>query len=333
MRESSLLVIALAGEGALALCSLDTASGELSQAAKTPLPGAGGVCRGMPLAADAEGRLIYAAWRGEPFRLFSFRFDAGARSLTCIGDAGLPASMCYAAMSSCGSHVLCASNQGSVISLSPVGAYGCAGEPVMQREAYKAHCLVEAPNGFVYATSLRGDFVQIYTFDGSRNDLAPVSRLELSPGGGPRHIIFTRDGRRAYLLSEFAGKLDALDVDPSTGALSVVHSVNLLSEDEKPWAAELRLGPAEDVIYASERRSSRIYAYAAGAEGLSLLCSVQAPAVPTAFGFAQSGRYLVALGETSGEAWTYRIAPDGSLELTNRMHVGAGPSWVLEVAT
>lgn len=328
--NSRLVVIALAGEAALAICELDAATGALVLLGKELLPGAEGRCRGVPMAASADGRRIYVAWRGNAFRLFSFDFDHDARRLTCLGDASLPTSMCHAAMSSCGQRVLTSSNTGSTIAISPLDQDGRAGDPIMTQKAHKAHCLIEAPNGLAYATSLRGDFVQSYAFDEARDDLTPLNRVDLPAGSGPRHIVFTKVGTRAYLLSEFAGTLTCLDVDAGSGALSVRGHVSLLPEGEKARAAELRLSPQQDVLYASERNTSQIFAYRIGTQGeMQLLGAVSAPDCPTAFDLSASGGHLIALGEKSGEAWTYRIEPDGTLALVSRLDVGAIPSSVL----
>ncbi len=325
-----LWAIALAGEGALALCSLDPETGVLVVIDKQPLPGATGRCRGVPMATNACKTRIYAAWRGDAFRLFSFALDRDARRLTCLGDASLPASMCYATLSSCGQRVLSSSNTGSVIAVSPIDKDGRAGDPIMTQEAFKAHCFVDAPNGLAYATSLRGDFVQSYAFDMARCDLKPLARREFPAEAGPRHIVFAADGTRAYLLSEFAGTLTSLDVDAETGVLSVQGRVELLPGADKAWAAELRLSPRQDVLYASERSTSQIFAYRLGAQGvMQLIGAVPAPDCPTAFDLCATGRHVIALGEKSGEAWVYRIDRDGLPGRVFRTEIGAVPSWVL----
>lgn len=325
-----LLVIALAGEGALALCALDRATGALSILDKQPLPGAAGECRGVPMVASADASRIYVSWRGDAFRLYSFAFDRDTLGLTCLGQASLPASMCYVTLSVDGRRVLTSSNTGSTIAISPINSAGCADDPIQTLEAHKAHCIVEAPNGLLYATSLRGDFVQVYAYDVESGGLSPISRIDLPKGSGPRHILFTANGSRAYLLSEFAGTLTCLNVDAQNGALSVRDRVDLLPGADKAWAAELRLGPREDILYASERRTSQIFAYRLCASGeMHPVGAVPAPDCPTAFDLSAAGSFLVALGEKSGEAWTYRIKPDGMPELAGRVDIGAVPSWVL----
>ena len=329
----SLLVIALAGEGALALCELDTATGALVLLEKVRLPGVEGGCGGMPLAANRKRDRVYAAWRGEAPRLFSFELDSHIPRLKFLSEASLPASMCYASMASCERRLLTSSYTDSTIAISPVDGEGRAGEPLMVEEAMHAHCLVEAPNGLVYATSLRGDFIQIYAFDDARSGLRPIARQEVPAGSGPRHIVFTADGKAAYLLSEFSGKLTLFDVEPETGTLTSRQSVDLLPEGEKAWAAELCLSPGEVVLYASERKTSQIFGYRlGGSREMQLICAEPAPECPRAFGLDASGRYLIASGEKSGEARTYRIGPDGALDAVAQLQVGAAPSWVLAAA-
>lgn len=329
----SLLVIALSGEGALALCELDSATGALALLEKVRLPGVEGGCGGMPLAANGKGDRFYVAWRGERPRLFSFQLDCDARRLEVLAEASLPASMCYAMLSSCGRRLLTSSYTDSTIAISPVDAEGRAGEPLMIEAAVHAHCLVEAPNGLVYATSLRGDFIRTYAFDDARSGLRPIARQEMPAGSGPRHIVFTADGSFAYLLSEFSGTLTQFEVERGTGALMPGQSLDLLPDGEKAWAAELHLGPGGDVVYASERNTSQIFGYRLSeSREMQLICAKPAPDCPRAFGFDASGRYLIALGEKSGEARTYRIGQDGALDAMAQLHVGAAPSWVLAAA-
>ncbi|EPX83607.1 hypothetical protein, not 6-phosphogluconolactonase [Salipiger mucosus DSM 16094] len=314
----------------MALCALAPVTGAFDVIDKQFLPGGTGSCRGVPMAASADKGRIYVAWRGEAFRLFSFALDRDARRLTCLGGASLPASMCYTTVSSCGQVVLSTSNTGSVIAVSVIDEEGRAGDPLLTQEAFKAHCLVMAANGLAYVTSLRGDFVQSYAFDAARRDLKPLTRLELPEASGPRHIVFTADGTRAYLLSEFAGTLTSLNVDAETGSLSVLDRVEMLPGVKRAWAAELRLGPDQTVLYASERSTSQIFAYRTGTHGgMELIGAVPAPECPTAFDLCVTGRHLVALGEKSGEAWVYRIDGDGLPDRVTRTEIGAVPSWTL----
>jgi 6-phosphogluconolactonase len=326
----NLVAIALAGEAALSLCAFNPATGGLEEVDRIALPGATGICRGVPMVVGVGGTRLYIAWRGEAFRLYSVALEPVTRQLSCLGSTELPASMCYLGLSPDGRQVLSASNAGSVISVSPIDETGCARGLTLTQEAFKAHCIETSRAGMAYVTSLRGDCVQCYRIGSEGDTLELLSRLDLPAGSGPRHIRLSADGARAYLLSEFQGLVSVLDVDPDSGRLSMRQSLKLLPGQERVKAAELRLGADETLLYASERNSSQIFTYLLDASGeMQPLGAIPAPQCPTAFTLTACGRHLIALGEQSGEAWSYQIGRDGRPEYLNRVNIGAVPSWVV----
>ncbi|SFH49232.1 6-phosphogluconolactonase [Palleronia marisminoris] len=327
--DQDILVIVLAGESALVLCDLDGKTGGMTLREKVSLPGVEGACLGMPLATNPAGDRVYVAWRGKEKRLFTFALDTAARHLAPLSDAPLPASMCHASPVAGGRHLATASMTDSTIALSPLAPDGTASAPVWSDAAPFAHCLIEAPNGLLYAPSLKGHFVQIYALADDASSLRPVARQDAPDGSGPRHILFTADGATAYLLSEFAGTLTAFDVAPKAGTLTPRQTVSFLSDGEKAKASELCLSPDERVLYASERNTSQIFAYRLEDARMHLMGAFPAPDCPRAIGLDSTGRHLIALGEKSGDAWSYRIDGDGMLVPAARLSVGAGPSWVL----
>ncbi len=326
--ETQLLIIALSGEGALALCDLDVATGALILREKVALPGVEGACGGMPIVANAAGDRVYAAWRGADKRLFAFALDHTDGRLDPLSDAPLPASMCYVALTADDRRIVTASMGDSTVAVSPVGADGKPGAPLSIQDAPFAHCLVEAPSGLFYAPSLRGGFVQAYALSDDESALRPVSRYTVPKDSGPRHIRFTKDGGTAYLLSEFIGGITRLDV-ASDGGLTARETILLLPNGEKAWAAELHLSQDERTLYASERNTSQLFTIALSNAGMTIKQTTPAPDCPRAFGPDATGRVLVALGETSGEARTYHIGRDGALTPAGSLDVGDGPSWVL----
>jgi 6-phosphogluconolactonase len=331
--SSNLLVVALAGEGALALCRLNPLTGVMVLIEKVTLPGVEGTCGGVPMAANHARDKFYVAWRGEPMRLFSFALDSHRGRLQFLGEADLPASACYASMASSGRRLLTSSYTQGRITISPVDVDGKAADPVMVEDAAYPHCIIEAPNKLVYTTSLKGDFIQIYRFDYERNNLIPTIRQFAPSGSGPRHIVFSADGCKAFLVSEFSGTVTRFDVAPGAGALTPRQTYELIPMGEKAWAAEIRLNPRGDFLYVSERKTSQIFGFRFLSNGdMELVCNVSAPDCPRAFDFDSAGDYLIALGEKSGKARTYRIAQNGGLEAVADLQVGAGPSWVVAAA-
>lgn len=282
----------------------------------------------MPLVANNAGDCIYAAWRGAEKRLFGFTFDQASGRLEPLSNTPLPASICYVALTAKDRRIVTASMGDSTVAVSPVDDNGQPGDPLSIQDAPFAHCLVEAPNGLFYAPSLKGGFVQVYELTDDQNALRPVARWDAPEDSGPRDIRFTRDGRTAYLLSEFVGTITRLDV-LDDGGLHARETMPLLPEGQKAWAAESHLGADEQVLYASERNTSQIFSIALNDGQMNVIQVVAAPDCPRAFALDGAGRVLIALGESSGEVRSYHVGHDGTLTAAGSLRVGDGPSWVL----
>lgn len=102
--------------------------------------------------------------------------------------------------------------------------------PVVQQERHPAsgvnherqasshvHSVVSSPDGrFVYVQDLGADKVFIYRYNGQKSKqpltAANPAAVELPPGSGPRHLLFSADGKHAYLTLEMAGQVVVFDV-------------------------------------------------------------------------------------------------------------------------
>ena len=86
----------------------------------------------------------------------------------------------------------------------------------------------------------------------------------------------------------------------------------------KPWAADIHLTPDGRFLYASERRTSTLAAFAVDpASGrLAPLGSVPTEAQPRSFAITPDGRFLYAVGQASHRLSRYAIDPrHGTLTL------------------
>ena len=108
--------------GDLAVLHLDADTGALAEFQRVPV---GPVP--MPLALSPDARFLYAAQRGEPWRILSFRIDAVDGRLTQIGAAPLPNSMACITTDRSGLHIFSASYAGHLIAVGPIDPQGAAG--------------------------------------------------------------------------------------------------------------------------------------------------------------------------------------------------------------
>jgi 6-phosphogluconolactonase len=291
----------------------------------------------MPLALSPDGRFLYAALRGEPWRVASFRIDAASGHLTPIGTAALPHSMAYITTDRCGRHLLSASYGGHLIAVGPIDEQGVAqaAQQVLLTPP-NAHAIVASPsNRHVLATSLGGGVVLQYGFDAGSGRLSPNVPPTHAPhaAASPRHLRFSADARFVYLLGELDAMLDVLAFDAERGVLKTLQSIPLLPPGltGKPWAADLHLTPDGRLLYASERRSSLLAGFRVDPQ-LGTLTPVGHWATqeqPRAFSITPDGRFLLVAGQGSGRLGVHAIdAADGTLEAQGELEVGRCPSWV-----
>lgn len=117
---------------------------------------------------------------------------------------------------------------GGSLSVLPVAADGRLALPVQQLQHLASkvnperqagphvHSVVSSRDGrYVFASDLGADRVFIYRYNGD-NPKAPLSpanppSVSLPPGSGPRHLLFSRDGKQAYLTLEMSAQVAVFD--------------------------------------------------------------------------------------------------------------------------
>ena len=120
---------------------------------------------------------------------------------------------------------------GGSLAVVPVNAEGQL-QPVTQMSSHPSsrvnlerqasahvHSVVSSPDGkFVYASDLGADKVFVYHYDPAANPEHPLvaanpPAIELPAGSGPRHLLFSKDGKHAYLTTEMSAQVFVFDYD------------------------------------------------------------------------------------------------------------------------
>ena len=291
-----------------------------------------------PLAVSPDRRFLYAAARWQPYTVASFAIDAGGGRLTHLGNAPLPHSMAFISTDNSGRVLLGASYPGNLVSLSRIGEDGRVAGPAHQvvETTPNPHSLrTDASNHYVLVPSLGGDRVLQYRFDAASAILEPNTppSVAVKPGEGPRHFVFHPNGRFAYVLTELASTLYAFAFDTTKGTLGELQSLPSLPPgfQGKPSAADLHITPDGRFIYASERVSSTLNAFAVDGDSgrLRSIGSFESEKQPRGFNIDSTGRYLIAVGQLSDSLTLYAIEPDsGRLSALSSRKVGRNPNWV-----
>jgi len=313
----------------------------------------------MPMAVSPDRRFLYAASRSKPYTVHVYAIDRGSGALKPLATAPLAESFPYISLDASGRFLFGASYGAHLISVNAVGADGrVSAEPLQVIPVGRhAHSIrADASNRFVFVPNLGTDQVFQFTFDPRSGRLASNTPAvaQMKPMTGPRHFVFSPDNKFVYLLSELVGTVTTLSLDPKTGLLTEVGSDSVLppgsklqpgaprgavgapggppprNTDNDIWAADLHLTPDGKFLYASERTSSTLAAFAVDAQTgkLGYLSSVPTEKQPRGFAIDPNGRFLVASGEKSETLSVYAIEANGTLRPVHKAPTGKGSNWV-----
>jgi 6-phosphogluconolactonase len=276
--------------------------------------------------------------------------------LKLLATSPLAESFPYISLDTTGRFLFGASYGGNLVSVNAIGGDRSVLHQPLQviPTARNAHSIrVDNSNRFVFVPHLGTDQVFQFVFDEKSGRLASNTPplLQLKAGTGPRHLVVSSDNRFVYLLSELVATVTTLALDANTGLLSEVSSASMLPPDSKLqpgaprpssrntdndiWAADLHLTPDGKFLYASERTSNMLAAFAVdSATGkLTYLASTPTETQPRGFAIDPKGKFLVASGEKSETLSVYSIdASNGALKPTGKYPTGKGSNWVEIVA-
>ncbi|WP_245263201.1 lactonase family protein [Azorhizobium doebereinerae] len=322
----------------ISVLSLDERTGALTPVATTPTKGAV-----MPLALSPDRRHLYASLRSEPYSVSTFAVDPATGTLTEQSTVKLPDNMAYLSTDATGRFLLSASYTGDKIAINPIGPDGLAGETPVQvvPTGKNAHAIrVDPANTHVLASNLGSDVMLQFRFDPASGQVSPGTppAVATAKGAGPRHFVFSPDGRFVYGTNELDGTVNSYRYDAAAGTLALIGTVSAVPPDFKggaPATADIHLTPDGGLLYATERTSNTIAAYRVDAQtgALTPAGNFATETQPRGFAIDPLGRYLIAAGQKSGSATIYAINPEsGALAPLGRQPLGKNPNWV-EIVT
>ncbi|WP_241024418.1 lactonase family protein [Burkholderia sp. Ac-20365] len=331
----------------------DTKSGDATQvsSAKTDNP--------SYVIASRDGRYVYsvneqpgdngpADQRGG---ISAFSLDAKSGQLTFLNrvssDGNDP---CYLSISPDGKYLTTANysvaaNPGGSFAVFPLQANGQVGASVLtvhhdgggpvkgRQDNAHVHSTVFSPDGkYLFAQDLGTDklYAYRYTPDGSRGLFGPTEKryTDVKAGSGPRHLVFSADGRRAYLTSELTATVTAFSYDD--GKLTQLQVVPMTKPGFKGQvgAAAIHLSPDGRFLYASNRGdANEIVIYAVDpANGHIREVGRQSSLgkAPREFSIDPTGKWLIVGNQNSDTAYVFRRDPQSGLLEANPKRIDIG---------
>ena len=286
----------------------------------------------QPMQLSPDRRLLYVGAKHEN-AVLACAIDPKNGELTLLGSSPAPGEPTYVACDQTMRVMFSASYAGNNLGVFPLDAQAVP-LPSSQLEVDLPHAhaaLMDASNQWLLVPLLGEDAIRVYRLghDGRLTPNEPAM-VKVRAGSGPRHLVFSPDNRQVHCLNELDGSIDLFDFNAAAGTLTLKQSVSILQPgfSAKPWAAELRATPDGRFLYATERSTSVIAAFAVEAESgrLTLIDHYPTETQPRGMGVDPSGHWLIAAGQLSGRLTVYAIDPStGRLSTRGSHATGLNP--------
>jgi 6-phosphogluconolactonase len=333
----TVVYVSNAGSKEIFVLAMNRATGALELIDKTPVPGADKPSpASMPMATSPDKRFLYAQLRSEPYPVSTFAIDQTTGRLTHLAATPLVDQMAYINTDRTGKFLLGASYVGAKLAIYPINAQHIVEAKATQilDTKPKAHCVVVDPgNRNVYVPVLGGDIVLELKFDPVAGTVSPNGPGEVATkaGAGPRHLTFHPNGKFAYLITETTATIGAYAVDPASGTLKELQSVDTNDYQEQPAASDIHVTPDGKFLYGAERKTSMLIGYRIDPDKGALTRIGRFPTEKTPRGFAidPRGRFLLSVGMDSAAMTVYAIdQTSGELKPIGHYPMGAQPNWI-----
>lgn len=286
------------------------------------------------IAASGDGTRLYAVTEvsGGFVAAIARDPDSGVlRELNRVSSVG--DGPCFASLSADERFVLVANYGSGTIAILPVGSDGTlldavstathAGSSIVadrQGEAH-AHQIVQSPDrDSVLVCDLGTDQVVVYPFDRATGVLGAPDRVGMSPGAGPRHLVFAPNGVHAYIINELDSTVVAATWDGTTRTLTPFQTVSTLPSDftGTNYPSQILVSPDGRFVYGANRLHDSVVAYAVDPESgeLSPIGWTPVGAYPRNIAFDPDATWIVSSGQ-NGDALTLlaRDSESGLLEV------------------
>jgi len=186
-----------------------------------------------------------------------------------------------------------------------------------------AHCAMSVPGSDVFCVIDLGiDQARFYRKDG--RSLALVQALTFPGGAGPRHVVFSKDGRFGWVVTELSNEIYCIKYE---AGWVITGKVSTLPSDfaGRSACAAIRLSPDEKLIAASNRFHDSVACFDVdNAKGLLSPIGIYpvGGATPRDINFSPDGKWLLSANQDSDSVTVlsmndgFRLAEDAAISVS-----------------
>ena len=237
---------------------------------------------------------------------------------------------CHIAVHPSGKFLLTAQYGGGSVALFPLDSSGKLGEPTVteheggskvverRQESPHPHWTGFSPDGkYALVPDLGLDQIVIYKVDDQKPAITRHGVGQSVPGGGPRHMRFSIDGKFIYLLNELTLSVTTFAWDTAKGTAKTLTTEPAISEQDKESetfnsSAEILVHPNGRFVYSSNRGHDSVSVYRANTKNGKLKVVQVQPvrgAFPRNINLTPDASWLLAAGADSNTVAAHRIDP------------------------
>jgi 6-phosphogluconolactonase (cycloisomerase 2 family) len=183
------------------------------------------------------------------------------------------------------------------------------------------HLAVPTPdNKYVVSADLGADKLFVYRYDASQaKPLQPakVPTVQLPGGSGPRHTLFSSDGKHAWLVLEMTAQVAVFDYHD--GGFKQTQLVDMKNKgvDEKNGGGALHTSPDGKFLYVTNRGDANQVVVFRIDQASGKLEEIQRRSLegkePREFAFDPTGKFMLFANQKSNQIVTVRRDPQSGM--------------------
>ena len=271
---------------------------------------------------DMDSKALVNAYQKNKEGKFEFINSAGSiGSAPCYVAFRNKSKTVYSANYVGGSMSVFKTSNGKILPASQLIQYkGSSIHPERQQGPH-AHMIAIAPDeSYLLVTDLGSDKIYQHTIkeDGLVDE--NYNTISITAGNGPRHLVFTPTGNRAYLINELSGTIDVFNIQNKvfTKIQTIASDTTTLSKTK--GSADIHLSPNGKWLISSNRVTSNDLAiFKVDAKGILIPISHQSVATrPRNFSFDPSGNFVYVASQDENKVQIFSFNNNtGNLTHTN----------------
>ena len=196
--------------------------------------------------------------------------------------------------------------------------------PTRQDRSHPHFSFFTPDGGYLGVCDLGLDKILFYPYSSETGTLGEPILHSAPDGRGPRHAVFSADGRHLYVITEMGGTVLNYEYDGS-GGLKLIseHAIMLPHEiDGEPQSAAIRLSPSGKELMATERRTGDMVFFSIDESGeLTREGTIPTDNFPRDAVFSPDGKWILTACQGADTVGIYSYSSDTSIPLAERVKI------------